>query len=76
MSNFGNLNWADLGKGLLIAFGTVVLGGLAPIVSGGILPDGSTFVGLCVTGFGAALTYLLKNLFTNSKNELGKSEPS
>ena len=76
MSKFGSINWVDFGKGLLLAFGTVVIGGLAPIVSGGVIPDGSTFVGLCVAGLGAALTYLLKNLFTNSKNELGKSEPS
>lgn len=75
MSVFGKLNLKDLGRGLLIAFGTVVLAGVVNALNEGRFPTLAELGALALAGLAAAATYLLKNLFTNSDNELGKSEP-
>lgn len=75
MSDFGKLNWADIGKGFLLAASTVVLGGVYTSLQAGAFPDLATLKGLGIAGLAAGLSYLLKNIFTNSNNELGKSEP-
>ena len=74
-SGFLNLNWADLGKGILVAFLTVVVGGVGTALNAGALPDLATLGSLCLAGLAAAVAYLLKNLFTNSQNQLAKPEP-
>ena len=72
MSDFGKLNWVDLGKGCLIAVLTVVVAGLTTSLNAGRFPTLSGLGGLGLAGLSAGLAYLLKNLFTNSDNELGK----
>jgi len=74
MSEFGKLNWADIGKGVLIAFLTVVVTGLMASLNAGRFPTLDEILALSLTGLGAGLAYLLKNVFTNSNNELGKTE--
>ena len=74
MSNFGKLNLADIGKGFLIAAGTVVITGLATSLEQGQFPDWPTLQALLLTGLGAGCVYLLKNLFTNSESKLAKKE--
>lgn len=74
MSAFGKLNLADLGKGLLIAFGTVVLAGIVNAFNEGRLPTLSELGSLALAGLAAAGAYLLKNLFSNSENKLFKKE--
>jgi hypothetical protein len=74
-SKFLNLNWADLGKGLLIAFLTAFLGGVLDLLQSGTLPV--TWVVLqpiVELSLAAGVSYLLKNLFTNSDGKLLKRE--
>jgi hypothetical protein len=74
-SKFLNLNWADLGKGLLIAFLTAFLGGVLELLQAGTLPV--TWVVLqpiLEVSLAAGVSYLLKNLFTNSQGDLMKNE--
>lgn len=73
-SVFGKINLKDLGKGLLIAFGTVILAGIVNAFNEGRLPTLTELGSLAVAGLAAAGAYLLKNLFTNSSNELLKKE--
>lgn len=75
MSNFGSLNWLDLGKGVLVAFLTVFLGSLYTGLSQGAFPSGSELATWAASGLAAGVAYLIKNLFTNSSNELAKTEP-
>lgn len=76
-SNFFNLNWADLGKGLLIAFLTAMLGGLLELIQAGTLPTTWVqFQPILELSLAASVSYLLKNLFTNSEGQLAKGEKS
>lgn len=75
MSIFGSINWADIGKGLLIAFGTVFFLGLGQILETGVFPTLAELGGLALAGLSAALAYLVKNFFTNSENKLAGKEP-
>ena len=74
MSNFLNLNWNDLGKGLLVAVITAVLTfAYEALQSGSLFAPGSLkTIGL--TALTAAVAYLLKNLFTNSTGKILKTE--
>lgn len=75
-SKFFNLNWADLGKGLLIAFLTALLGGILELLQAGTLPTTwVAFQPIFELSLAAAVSYLLKNLFTNSEGTLMKREP-
>ena len=61
------LNWKDLGKGLIVA----VLGAVATIVQTSIA-DGNLHFNWTAMGKVAlitALAYLTKNIFTNNKDE-------
>ena len=74
-SKFLNLNWLDLGKGLLITVLTAFLGGILEILESNALP--TTWVVLqpiLELSLAAGVSYLLKNLFTNSTGELLKRE--
>ena len=67
-SKFFNLNWVDLGKGLLIAFLTALLGGILELLQAGTLPTTwVAFQPIFELSLAAAVSYLLKNLFTNSE---------
>jgi uncharacterized membrane protein YeiH len=74
-SKFFNLNWADLGKGLLIAFLTALLGGILELLQAGTLPvTWVVFQPILEASLAAGVAYLLKNLFTNSGGEILKRE--
>lgn len=76
-SKFFNLNWADLGKGLLIAFLTALLGGILELLQAGQLPTTwVAFQPILELSLAAAVSYLLKNLFTNSEGQLARGEKS
>lgn len=76
-SKFFNLNWADLGKGLLIAFLTALLGGLLELIQAGTLPTTWVqFQPILELSLAASVSYLLKNLFTNSEGQIAKGEKS
>ena len=76
-SKFFNLNWADLGKGLLIAFLTALLGGILEKLQTGELPvTWIAFQPILEVSLSAAVAYLLKNLFTNSEGQIARGERS
>jgi len=77
MSSFFNLNLIDLAKGFVMAIlGTVISGLYTIINSGGKIPQTwPEWQTLLMVGLSAGLAYLVKNLFTNSKNELLAKEP-
>lgn len=63
------VNLKDVLKGVLIAFFTVVLLGVYSIVQTGVLPDWTTLKPILISGFGAALAYIIKNFLSNSDNQ-------
>lgn len=73
-SSFGKLNLRDLLNGLVVAFLTAALTGLIQVLDAGTLPDLSQLKTSGLSGLVAALAYLLKNLVSNSRGEMGKSE--
>jgi hypothetical protein len=76
-SKFFNLNWADLGRGLLIAFLTALLGGILELLQAGQLPTTwVAFQPILELSLAAAVSYLLKNLFTNSEGQIARGEKS
>lgn len=76
-SKFFNINWADLGRGLLIAFLTALLGGILELLQAGQLPTTwVAFQPILEVSLSAAVAYLLKNLFTNSEGQIARGERS
>ena len=74
-SDFFNLNWRDLGKGLLLAVITAVLTYVyEAFQTGGITSVDWKLVGS--TALVSAVSYLFKNLLTNSEGEVLKTEES
>ena len=65
----------DLIKGFIVAVLTVVLTGALTSLQAGVLPDLATVKTLIVTGLGAGVAYILKNLLTNSEDQFLKKEP-
>lgn len=70
MSNIFTLNWADLGKGVVMAILGAFLTSLYAIFQAGALP---TAADLKVAGLAALVTggsYLIKQLLTNNEGSL------
>lgn len=72
-SNFLNLNLKDFAKGLLLAVITAVLTSVYEVASTGDFSSIDWKVVLSVAG-AATLSYLVKNLLTNSDGEPVKTE--
>jgi hypothetical protein len=73
-SNFGTLNWSDLIKGVLIASGTVILTAVLASLQAtppAIPATWAQWSGILTAGAIAGITYLLKNIFSNSDGKLG-----
>ncbi len=73
-SSFLNLNTQDLVKGFAVAFLSAALTGLVATLDSGALPSLVELKQAGVVGLTAGLSYLLKNLLTNSQDELLKKE--
>ncbi|PKN20414.1 MAG: hypothetical protein CVU71_01080 [Deltaproteobacteria bacterium HGW-Deltaproteobacteria-6] len=73
-SDFLKLNIIDLARGAVVATGAAILAAIVPILETGSIPGVSTLKGIAVTGLAAGGAYLLKNLFTNSKDQLVRGE--
>lgn len=69
------LDWRDLLNGLLIAFIAAVLTGILDMLQKGAIFDWAALKVVLIAGLIAALSYLLKSLATNSRNQLFTKEP-
>jgi hypothetical protein len=74
-SKLFTLDSRDLINGLIVAFLTVLLTGIIEILGNGSVFDWLTIKPVVIAGISAALSYLLKNLATNSRNQLFTKEP-
>lgn len=74
MSNFMSLNGRDLIKGAVIAVLVAVLGSLETILTAGELPTSDQWASIAKMAGAAVISYLVKNLFTNSQDELFKAD--
>jgi hypothetical protein len=73
LSNFLSLNKRDFIKGLFMAVGGAAIGLIYSTIQAGSLTfDWPTIGKAALT---AAISYLMKNLFTNSQDQLGKKDP-
>jgi hypothetical protein len=74
-SKFLTLDTRDIIHGIIIAFLTALLTGLIDILDKGAIFTWLTMKPVLIAGFSAALSYLLKSLLTNSRNQLFTREP-
>jgi hypothetical protein len=74
MSDFLKLNGKDLFKGMLVAVLAIITSSLSVILDAGALPTAQEWLGIAKVAGTAAVSYLLKNLFTNSNDELLKPD--
>jgi len=74
MSEFLKLNGKDLFKGMLVAFLAVLTSSISVILDAGALPSSAEWLNIAKVAGTAAVSYLLKNLFTNSSDQVLKPE--
>ena len=74
-SKLGTLDYRDILNGLLIAFLAAVIDGIIKILNSGAVFDWPHLKPVVIAGISAALSYLLKSLMTNSRNQLLRKEP-
>jgi hypothetical protein len=73
-SKYLNLNSRDFIKGLIVAVICTFLTGFYQLVANGGTVNWLTVKPVVIAAFGAAISYLTKNLLTNSKGEFMKGE--
>lgn len=71
-SMFLRLAKNDLVKGAMVAAGGAIIGVILPAIEAGTIIDISVLKGAATLGIGAGLSYLTKNLFTNSDGKIGR----
>ena len=74
MSNFLNLDLQDLTKGFIVAFFSAALTGIVAILETSQLPQISDLKAAAIVGLTAGLSYLLKNVLTNSQGQMLKKD--
>lgn len=75
-SIFGTIGVRDILNGVFVAFAAAALTGIVSILDAGELPTLAQLKSAGVVGVTAALSYLLKNVLSNSQGELAKLEPN
>jgi hypothetical protein len=70
------LNFKDLSKGVFMTIGTTIVGLTSTSVISGIFPEIADFINMGKVGLLSGVVYLGKNYFSNSNDELLKSEPN
>lgn len=73
-SKYLNLNSRDFIKGLIVAVICTFLTGFYQLIANGGTVNWLTVKPVVIAAFGAAISYLTKNLLTNSKGEFMKGE--
>jgi len=74
MSKLFQLNAQDVLKGIVIAALVTVLGSIQSILEAGELPTQTEWMNIAKMAGAAIISYLLKNLFTNSQGQIAKPE--
>lgn len=74
MSNFGKLDIQDLLKGMIVAVLAVVTSSLVVIFDAGHFPTTAEWVSIGKVAGTAAVSYLLKNLFTNNTGDFANKD--
>jgi len=74
-SKLFTLDWRDLVNGLFIAFLAAILSGVIGILDNEAVFTWVTLKPVLIAGISAALSYLLKSLLSNSRNQLFTREP-
>jgi hypothetical protein len=73
-SNFGQLNMRDAIHGFIVAFLTAALSGLVTVLDAGHLPTAGELKAHALIGLTAGVSYILKNVFSNSNGQLLKKD--
>jgi len=66
---FGTINWADLGKGIIVAFLTAFLAIIGQSIEAGQLPTLAEIKVAALAGATAGIAYLIKNLLSNNEGK-------
>jgi hypothetical protein len=74
LSGLFSLNLRDTLNGFLIAFLTTFLTAVSSALSSGVFPPLADIKAFALIGITAGVSYITKNLFTNSKGELLKKD--
>jgi hypothetical protein len=74
-SKLFTLDTRDLINGLLLAFIAAVLTGILELLQKGAVLDWPALKAVLIAGIIAAISYFLKSLATNSRNQLFTREP-
>lgn len=74
MSEFLKLNGKDLFRGLVVAVLAIITSSLSVILDAGALPTTEQLLAIAKVVGTTAVSYLLKNLFTNSSGQILKPE--
>lgn len=74
MSNFGKLDIQDLLKGMIVAVLAVVTSSLVVIFDAGHFPTTAEWMSIAKIAGTAAVSYLLKNLFTNNTGDFANKD--
>jgi len=74
-SKLFTLDYRDILNGLLIVFVAALLDGIIKILESGAVFEWPSLKIVLIAGISAALSYLLKSLATNSRNQLFRKEP-
>ena len=74
-SRLFTIDTRDLINGLFVAFLAAIITGIINILGDGAIFNWPALKPVLIAGISAALSYLLKSLSTNSRNELFTREP-
>jgi hypothetical protein len=74
MSGFFKLNLQDAFKGFIVAALAVIVAGVGTIIDSNALPTLAQLQAIGIAGLIAGVSYLFKNLFTNSDGQIAKTE--
>lgn len=69
-SKFLTITMKDVLRGILIAFMTTVLAGIIQMLDHSVVFEWNSIKTLLIAGLSAALSYLLKCMLSNSRDEL------
>jgi hypothetical protein len=73
-SKFLKINWKDLSRSILMTISTTILAMLSTSVTNQKFPTIADFFNMLKVGALSGVVYLIKNLFTNSRDKFLRNE--